>query len=441
MTARRVAALLLALGALAVTSPSASAQPVTLAETPRPGDCSRYTVELALAGHLLVNQEGKKEQLRLEARGKHAFAERTLAVAEGLPTKTARHYDDAAAQAVVGGERSDRALAADRRLIVAQLKADGLLCYAPAGPLSRDELDLVTEHFTPRCLAGLLPNKAVNVGDSWAVGNAAAQAACLFDGLIKNALVGKLTEVKDGRATFTIEGKAEGNEGGAKVTLAVSATGTFDVAAGRVIALTWKQRDDRGQGPVSPASQVEATVILTREVLAKEPKELADAALAAVPAGDPTPAMTLLRHADPKDRYRFVYPRDWHVTGLTDTHLVLRLLDRGEFVAQATFTSWRKADAGKHATPDEFKKAVAESPGWVPLKVLEDGELPTTDGRWLYRMTAEGKMDDLPVVQGFHLLAGPKGDQVVVTFAMKPEKVRAVSGRDLGLVNAIEFGK
>ena len=48
-------------------------------------------------------------------------------------------------------------------------------------------------------------------------------------------------------------------------------------------------------------------------------------------------------------------------------------------------------------------------------------------------------MENLPVVQAFHLIAGPQGDQAVVTFAMKPEQIKAVGTRDVGLVNAVEF--
>jgi hypothetical protein len=437
MTARRAAALLL----LVCSGSPALAQPVSLTESPRPGDCSRYTLELGLNGHLIVVQDGRKEEIRLEARGRHVFAERTLAVADGVGAKSARHYEDAAATAVVDGDRVERALPPDRRLVVAHRHTEGMLCYAPAGPLARDELDLITEHFNPQCLAGLLPGKAVNVGDTWQVGNVAAQTACLFDGLVRNGLVGKLTEVKDGRATFTIDGPAEGIEDGAKVTLTVSAVGKFDLTARRVVELTWRQKDDREQGAASPASRVEATVTLRREVLAQEPKELTDAALAAVPKGDPPAAMTHLRHADPKGRYHLVYPREWHITGQTDTHLVLRLLDRGEFVVQATVGVWKKAEPGKHDAPDEFKKAVAQSPGWTAGKTLEDGELPADGGRWHYRLTAEGRIGEAPVVQSFHLLAGPQGDQVVVTFSMRPEKLKAVGARDAALVGAIRFGK
>ena len=72
MTARLTPLLVL----LALGSPAA-AQPVTLAETPKPGDCSRYVVELNVSGHLVVTQEGKQQQLKLDAtnlRQPHLFS-------------------------------------------------------------------------------------------------------------------------------------------------------------------------------------------------------------------------------------------------------------------------------------------------------------------------------------------------------------------------------
>jgi hypothetical protein len=415
--------------------------PVNLTEKVAAGDRAKVVVDLDLKGELIFAQDGKKESLPLEAKARHAFAERVLAVEDGLARSTARHYAEATATAVVGNERGTRGLSADRRLIVARREVDGLLCFAPAGPLTRDEVDLVTEHFNPQCLAGLLPGKVVNVGDTWAVGPAAAHAACLFDSIIKTQLTGKLAAIKDGLATFTVEGTAEGIENGARATVTVSATGTFDVAAGRVTELKWKQKDDREQGPVAPASQVEATVVLKREPLAELPKELTDAAVAKVPQGAAPAALTDVRHTDPQGRYAVVHSRDWHVTGQTETHLVLRLLDRGEFVAQATVTAWRKAEPGKHTPADEFKKATAEAPGWKQDKILVEGEVPAGEGRWLYRVAAGGKAEGQPALQTFYLLAGPQGDQVAVTVSVPPEKQKAVGTRDTDFVKAIEFGK
>lgn len=415
---------------------AASAQPVNLVETPKVGDASRVSLELNVVGNLIVTQDGKKQEIKLDAKARHGFLEKTLAVEDGLPLRSVRLYSEAHAAAVVGSDKDDHRLPADRRLIVAERTSEGAFCYSPAGVLSREELDLTAEHFDPHCLAGLLPNKAVNVGDTWAVGNAATHAACLLDSLTKNALAGKLVNEADGVAGFTISGTAEGIENGAKVSLKIDATGKFHIATGRITEMVWRQTDEREQGAANPASRLEAMVVLKREMLAEAPKELSGAVAAERPAHART-----LRFTDHAGRYRFEYPREWHITGETDDHLILRYLDRGELLAQATVTAWKKAEAGKHATVDEFKKAVGESPGWVPTRILEEGEVAVDGGRWLYRMVAEGKIEEQIAVQGFHMLAGPQGDQVAVTFAMRPEKVKALGTRDADLVKAIRFGK
>jgi len=429
----------------ALVSPVA-AQPVNLTETVAAGDRARFSLELELRGNLLVVQGGMKQPVRVEASARHSFGERVLAVGDGLATSSARLYTEARAVAAVAGEKQVRTLPDERRLIVARRGADGLVCFAPSGPLSRDELDLVTEHFNPHCLAGLLPGKVVSVNDTWSLNDNAAQAACLFHGVLKNGLMGKLTGVKDGVATFSVEGTAEGVENGAKVALAVNAVGTFDVGAGRVTSLTWKQKDTREQGAVNPASELEVEVKLKREPLEPLPKELADAALANLPQREVPAKFTDLRLADVKGRYRLHHPRGWYVTGQTDDHLVLRLVERGggELVAQATITAWRKVEPGKHSTIEEFRKAVADTPGWVAGKTVAEGELPVGGegpGRWLYRQTVEGKIDNQPAIQSFYLLAGPKGDQVAVTVIVKPDMVKALGTRDVELVRAIEVGK
>lgn len=413
-----------------------SAQTVTLAESPKPGDLARHQVELTVTGNLIVTQDAKKQEIKLEAKAGYDYVQKTLAVDGGLPLRSVRLFSAAEATALIGGDRETNALSADRRLVLANRTVDGLVCWSPAGAVTREELDLVAEQFDPHCLPGLLPGKAVAVGDTWAVANAAAHSACLFDSLIKNSLTGTLTAVADGFATIAITGTAEGIDNGAKVVITVNATAKYHLETGRIVEVLWKQADERDQGPANPASKLEATVLLKRAAAA-EPKELAQADW---PAEPPAPAL-LLRFSDPKARYEFRYPRDWHITGQTDDHLILRLLDRGELIAQCTLTAWKKAEPGQHVSVDDFKKAIGDSPGWVPSKVLEEGEIPLDGGRWLYRIAAEGKMEDQPAVQAFHMLAGPQGDQVAVTFAMRPDKMKLLGPRDVALVKSLSLGK
>lgn len=432
ITRRHALAGLLAL--TAVRAQAADETPVVLGESPKAGDTFACELQLAVSGKLKVDGG----TIPLEAKARHQFAERIEAAADGAIQKAVRHYKEAGADRTTGVDRGRQALADDRRGIVVQRTAAGLTHFSPAGPLTRDDLELVSEHFETLALPGLLPNKAVKVGDTWAVGNDTAQAVCLFDGLIKSELVGKFTGVQNGLATFTIDGKAEGIEQGAKVKLAVTAQGTFDLAKQAVTALRWEQADDREQGPVSPAMEAKATVTLTRTPAA-EPKELADVR-AKLPAGGKIPdVLTQLRHADAA--YEMLYPRDWFIVVKNDKHLVLRLLNRGEFLAQATLATWKPTAAGADAKAAvaEFVEATKKQAGWEPTKVLENGLLQTEMGRQLYRLSAAGKQDGLEVVQSFYLLSSADGRHVAVATVCGAGSLSKVGTQDVALVTAIDF--
>src|SRR5262249_52843267 len=159
----------------------AHAQSYTLSETPKAGECFRYHIEMTLAGELHIRQNGKIVPIKLEASATHEFPERILVPgAGGLVLKTARFYDKAQAAINAGGEKSERSLRADRRLSVAQRHKEQSSVYSPAGPLTREELDLIAEDFDTLSILGVLPAKPVAVDETWNVPNSVVQALCNF---------------------------------------------------------------------------------------------------------------------------------------------------------------------------------------------------------------------------------------------------------------------
>ena len=208
------------------------AETYLLNETVKPGDCFSVRLDMKLTGHMKVQRNGQTATLKLTASATHEFPERVLAVGvSGLPEKAARHYDSAKAVITVDGEPSERTLRPSRRLCVAQRHKDEVLLYCPTGSLTRDELDLTNDHFDTLYVTGILPGKAVAVGDTWPVRNVTTQALCNFEGLAKNELFGKLDGVKGTTATISVTGTAEGIDQGAMVKLSIKATATFDLSA------------------------------------------------------------------------------------------------------------------------------------------------------------------------------------------------------------------
>ncbi len=418
------------------------AQTYELTESPKPGDCFKIHLTMTLTGELRFSRDGKPFPVKITAEAAHDFPERVLAAADGLPQKTARVYETAKATITTGSDRMEKTLRPERRLLVAQQNKGQLLVYCPGGPLTREEVELTSEHFDTLSVVGLLPNRAVKVDETWKVGNGVAQTLCSFEGLAAQDFTCKLVEVKDNLARVSVEGTATGIDLGAFVKLTIQASYQYDLNARRLTALEWKQRDERGQGPASPASTVETTSQLRREAI-EQPASLSDVALISVPDGLDVPEnlTQLVYHHDQKTPFDLTYGREWQPVGKTNDHVVFRLMERGDFVAQLTLTPWEKARDGKHLTPEAFRDAMAKTPGWEQGDVVQQGEIPAEGGRWIYRIAAAGLMDGLKVVQNFYLVASPTGEQVVVVFTMTPGQVEKLGSRDLNIVRALEVGK
>ena len=415
------------------------AQNVKLSEQLKPGEHFRYELSLKLDGNMKLFdvRNGQLKTLPMTGEAGIKFVERVESPdAAGGAGKVVRHYTEAKAANTFGGEQSKRELSADRRLTVAVRTETETLHVCPNGPFTRDELDLVGDHFDTLSLPLLLPNKEVKAGDTWAVSDSGCQHALQFDGLTKNTLKGTLTGVKDGVATFTIAGAAEGVEMAAGVKVSVTATGTYDVANGRITGLEWEQADERENGPVSPATEVKVKWSVKKSTLADEPKELSAEARAKVPADKIPAEMTRLRHTPGK--YSFTYPREWMTLANTPDHFVLRLLTGGEPTAQATVSVWKKVGAGEHSTAADFKEMIARVPGWEASEALSDGEVKA-DGKWVYRWSGKGKQNGTAVVQTFYLIAAPSGEQLTVMLLSAPDKVGKLADREKELIDGITF--
>jgi hypothetical protein len=428
------------MGLLLAATPGGWGQTYTLRETPQTGDCFKIQLDMKLSGEMRIRKDDKTVPLKLEASAVHEYPERTMAITrEGSVEKTARLYETAKASITVGDEKNERTLRAERRLFVYQRHNDRAMAYAPSGPLTREELDLTAGHFDSSAVVGLLPEKDVAVGETWKIPSSVVQALCNFEGLTEHTLTGKLEAITADAATIHVEGTANGIDLGAIAKLKIEANAQFDRKTKRLIALEWKQKDERDQGPVSPITVVESTTTLKRQSI-EQPASLSDVALVSVPSEwDPPTSMTQLDYRDSQSRFSMLYPREWHITAQVKDQLVLRCMDRGDFVAQATVTPWKKAEKGKHMTPEEFKQTMNDMAGWEPEKELQSGEVPAEKGRWVYRYSTSGQMDGVAAVQNCYLVAADDGSQLIVVFTMSPKQVEKLGARDLSFVGSLEI--
>lgn len=418
------------------------AQSVNLTEAPLESRCVRNEIAMQLEGKITVKQDGKDLTYPHKAEAKHVYLERFLDAPGNIAGKVARHY--VTAEGVItfnNNDSSKRSLRADRRFLVAQRVSGQVVSFSPKGALTREEMEL-SEHFDTMAVAGLLPGKTIEVGKSWMLPNAVVLALCELDGVTAQTLQGTLESVKENIAVGKIAGKANGINLGAEVEMEINARFEFDVKLQRIVAIQWKESDKRQQGPITPALVADVIINLKRTPIA-EPEELNKAALANVPdAATPPSRLTNIHHQDAKKRFELSHPRDWYVTSPEySSQLVMRHIERGDFIAQVTITPWKKIDPKDVMPLEKFAEEMLKTPGWVEEKETgrEKVKNPAKGQHTVYRVAASGQLESTRTVQYFYLIVSPQGEQLIVTFSVVPQHVPRLGTRDLDFVREIAF--
>ncbi|HMP04032.1 MAG TPA: hypothetical protein PKC45_16175 [Gemmatales bacterium] len=390
------------------------------------------------SGRLEIRGADKVTPLDLSASAQHVFAERVLRDESGIPMSVARHYYTAQADIKVHENTSQRKLRRERATMVATLAKDGAEVYSPHGPLTREELELTADHLDVLALHSLLPGKEVAIGSEWDAQLLAAQAMAGMDGVTDNQLKCKFTGVQGSVASITVAGTIQGIHRAADLTVVTDATLQFHLVEKRIIRIEWRQKETRAQGPVSPASTIE-TVTVAQWTHGREAAELSDGVVGQFPAA-PVPGHLILEYRDAKGRFQFTYDRSWHLVANTPEATVMRLLDRGQIVAQVNITPWKTVAPGTHVTLTELEQQIRDMPGFEVDQFVPGQEVPAEGGVWIGRVSALGRSGDVLMVQTLYGVAGPRGEQVLVGFTTESNQTEKLAGRDFSIVKSIEFG-
>ncbi len=432
---RKIAALLLllCLGPISVAQDKA-----LLKNEHKVGDGWHVALDMKLTGKIKLRDAEKVVALDLKATAQHDFEERVLTVTEGKPTSVGRFYNTAKADITLQDKTINKTLRTDRRFQTALVSNDTpTVTYSPVGPLTDEELELTGEHLDVLAIHGLLPNKEVSVGDKWEVPFNVAQALAGVDAVIKSKLECKFEKIERNHAIITLTGDIEGISKGSTLKATMAAGLVYSLEGKHFTGCTWRYRENKEQGPLNPAAEIESEISATwKHGLALT--EVTDGKASTIPA-TPPPALLMLEFRDAASRFAFNYERNWGVVSKTEKQAVLRLLDRGELIAQMNLTPYQQVKPGEHASLDEVEKLVSQAPGYKLDKVLEKTTVEASPGFWIGKVSTTGEASDLPMQQIVYAIAGPRGDQVLLSFTVETEQAAKLAGKDLSLVRTVSL--
>jgi hypothetical protein len=426
------------LATLCVTAAVAS-EVYDLKASTKPDAVQQVQAVIEVRGDLFVQAgEGEQQKLPVVVSGKVTYDERVLATepADGS-RRAARNYREASAEVKVGQGVATPQLDTERRLVVAQIGADGATLFCPLGPLSRDDLDLIDIQGNSLAMSGLLPARPVRAGEAWPLNHESLALLLGLDVITSSNVQGTLDKVEGTTAILTIQGSLEGAAQGVASKITLKAKANFDTAQRVVTWLAANFHERREIGHAEPGFDVTARlrVAITPQA---EADALSDAALRDLPLTASAGA-TLLDLQPQQSHVRLIHDRRWRV--LVDRHdlCVLRCVDGGDLIAQCNLSELADAAPGKRLALEAYQAEVLESLTSSAGQVVEASQSTTDEGLRILRVQATGIASEVPIVWVFYHVSNEQGRQAALAFTMEAKAVERFAEGDRTLVESFTF--
>ena len=402
---------------------------------------SRRTVGSTDMVEVLLEAAGTTNQITLDGKEKNGplkvvagfrYEERILDFQAGnTPNlKSIREYSLAKAKMGLGETQQTPELSNNHKFIVCQIRDKRASLFSPQGPLKSDQLLLIEEiPGNTLSLDLLLPPKPVKVGDSWNIPDAALMSFLNVDGVTEQTLEATLLSVADDLAMIQIVGDSQGAYLGALSEMTVNAKYQFDLRTHRINWVGMLLEEKRSIGHVGPGLDVKARLQVKISPL-DAPNNLTDELIKAFHP-DPNEPVLRLRYDNEKATWRFQHPRSWYIIQDEPGKTLLRMLGKGELVAQCNIVTMPKIDPKKPTLLKQFAETLAKGLENNAVKVVSTEETVNAAGYHELRVILDGKVDDeLSLRWVYFLLTDKNGFQTIVVFVIEADHLAQFGDSD-----------
>jgi len=431
----------LALLAAALSGPATAEQSTYTLESRRARDVvDRVEASLEVGGDLNIVVDGKLEKMKMSVLANLTYHERSLEVPTSSdgPLRSVRYYENALAVLQVDKSRLNPSLRDRRRLIGVEIDGPTVTLFSPQGTLTRDELDLVDVLGSSLLLDRLLPEKPLAVGGAWKHSETLLSVLLGLDAVGEAEVKSTLVAVTDGTARIEMSGRVAGTVSGAATKIELKGKYHFNLNTGRITWFGLLVQENRSVGHVETGFDVVARLQMKISPLEQSP-QLADAALKGLSL-KPTPELTALSYQSPGGGWEFTHDRRWFIHSDQGELAVLRLIDRGDFVAQCKVSALPKKSPTDPTTLAEFQNDVRHALGNSFEQFLEASQRANEADYRVYRVVLQGKASELAVRWLYYLVTDQEGRQVVLAFVFEEDLAARFEEADRSLVATLRLG-
>jgi hypothetical protein len=384
----------------------------------------------------MVDQKPKTLPMSVIANLK--YDEQLLAVDDaGRPSRSLRYYDDTRAVIKLSQEGGKPKLDDGHRLIAVERTGDAApVLFSPASALNREELDLIDVPGSSLLVDDLLPPNPVAFGESWKLSDQCMTNLLSLDAVSWTDVTCVLGEIKDGIAEVAGAGTVNGAAGGVSTEIEVKIKYRYDVSRQRIAYLAMLIKEKRAIGHIGPGLDTVAKLIVSITPLASS-QHLTPEVVASVPQKF-TPDLATLDYAAPSSQFRFPYDRRWYLTADDAKLAILRLMDKGELVAQCN-VSLLPGEKKSPVALEEFQRDVEASLGKNFGQFTHASQSKNEAGYLVLRVVARGVVSELPIEWVYYLIQDSEGRRVSLAFTYEQELTERFAQADRAMVQQLRL--
>jgi hypothetical protein len=396
-------------------------------------------VLLEVEGKLKVNPDGKEVQhVPITAKAELEYVERVLSAGKSWEqVRLTRHYNKAEAKIRLRENELPNALRDERRMIVLDGRTAEAVLFSPLGPLTREELELIEVQGSALPLAALMPQAPLKIAGSWNLENPVVARLLGLEAVSDQKIVCTLQSVEKDLAIVSLEGTVAGAVGGVSSDLELKGKLNFDLKQRAVTWLTLAIKETRAIGHAQPGFEV-----LTRLRMVAAPcaaaEVVADTALANLPTDAPEGQALIDLTAD-RAGWQAVHDRRWRVMVERHDATILRMVDRGDLIAQCNISPLPAFKKGEHLTLEGFQNDVKQALGKNFGQVIEAAQEAGEDGIVIQRVTVSGTAGELPIQWTYYHLTDDKGHRASLVFTIEGNLVERFAQIDRELISGFRF--
>jgi len=324
-----------------------------------------------------------------------------------------------------------------RRLIAVQSSVKEAIRFSPSGPITREELDLIEVPASGLALEALLPSGAMKIGGQWPLTDPIVARLLGLEAVSQQDVSCTLDSVKENVAIVSFTGKVAGAVGGVSSDIELKGKLNFDLSQRAVTWLTLAAKENRAIGHAQPGFDV-----LTKFRMVSAPTkpidELSEKVLASLDL-QPQAARSLIELNSDTGGFQLLHDRRWSVMLERGDLTVLRLVDRGDLIAQCNITPLAPLAKDQQLSMEGFQQDVKRVLGKNFEEMIEATEEVGENGLRLLRVLVAGTVGELPIQWTYYHLSDDANRRATLVFTLESSLVSRFAHIDRELVANFRF--